>query len=347
MPAPPAIFHSEAAFRGQFAEGLVRLLAEPSLGSYILALANAHFDPAIQSAPGTALEQVFARQFEVLERARDNGTLPELPPDDLEVFDKLRDMGLAALPEVGYRRVGPWELQFNALRALRPPRAAGDRVDTLYQPFNPRGFQFNKPFLRKETLWAGELHGKTVDLLYNKFPFIPAHGLLVPERERELPQWLEPEHHAWLWELGERFGSRLPGLGFGYNARGAHASVNHLHFQFFIRQAPLPVESAHWQHNGGPTPYPLACQCFSDPDSARDFLAHLHARNHAYNLLYRPGRLYCLPRLMQGHYHRADWNAGFAWHEVCGGILLFQAQAFAGLSEADIAEELAALNSKL
>lgn len=314
------------------------MLAEPGLGAYILVLANASFDAALYAH----LEQRLEAAFGDLHAAAEN--CPN--PDDLEVYQQLAALGgLEQIELAQFRPVGPWELQFNPLRALRPPRNAHAVIDRLRKPFNPDGFHFNKPFLRKESIWAGELGGRRAELLYNKFPFVFWHGLLVPEREREHPQYLSAAMHRYAWDVCAELGAGLPGLGLGYNAYGAYASVNHLHFQWFIRSQPLPLELPQWQHQGGDEAYPLTCLRFTDPEQAWQQLSAWHAANITYNLLYRPGCLYALPRRFQGSYAHAPWTGGYAWYEVCGGLTLFDAARFHDLQSGQLRGELARLQA--
>ena len=104
--------------------------------------------------------------------------------------------------------------------------------------------------MEKEIFWSGTLEGKRVDLYYNKYPFTQGHGLLVPEREQENPQLLTESYHHYLCQTASAMATTLPGSGFGYNSYGAYASVNHLHFQMFLREQPFPIEQPQWSHNG-------------------------------------------------------------------------------------------------
>jgi diadenosine tetraphosphate (Ap4A) HIT family hydrolase len=179
-----------------------------------------------------------------------------------------------------------------------------------------------------------------VALFYNKYPFVDRHGLLVPERTEHRPQYLTRGDHLYAWRVVEGLARALPGVGLGYNAYGAFASVNHLHFQFFVRGG-LPVEDAAWQHAGGAEPYPAPCEVFLSAEEAWARVADLHAAERPYNLVYRPGRLYCLPRRRQGTYEQAAWTGGFAWYELAGGFTLFNRQAYEGLTGEEVARELA------
>ncbi|MDD3529205.1 MAG: hypothetical protein PHS77_04950 [Gallionellaceae bacterium] len=343
-PGLPPIFASPAALQDTFVAGLERQLAEPGLGTYILVLANASFDPAIWPRLRKRLGGRFADLAAEVREALRSGRRLAYPDDDLVVFLKLMAMGFDAISDTEWRRAGPWEVQFNPLRALRPARASGQKADGCTPPpFNPAGFQFNKPFLRPEILWQGELRRHPVRLLYNKFPFATLHGLLVPDPDQQLPQRLTQDWHLYVWHLAAELAARLPGLILAYNSYGAQASVNHLHFQTCLRDVPLPVESARWRHNGGEADYPLPCRVFDSALEAWFFIEALHRHEQPYNLVYAPDRLYCLPRQPQGQQPTVPWCAGHAWYEVAGGATTFSRDDFANLDAAAIAAALAAL----
>jgi hypothetical protein len=329
------LFESRTAFRAAFVSGLERQLAEPGLGTFILVLANASFDTNIWPLLRTRLEQRFDElSGEVATALRSNRKLT-YPDDDLMVFLKLMAMGFAAVTPTEFRRAGPWELQYNRLRALRPARASGQKVETVTPPpFNPTSFQFNKPFLRPEILWQGTLRSHPFRLLYNKFPFARLHGLLVPDPEAGLPQLLTQEWHHAIWHLTHDFAPNLPGLGIAYNSYGAQASVNHLHFQVFVQDEPLPLLDGRWRHNGGYEAYPVDSHVFESALDAWFFISSLHQTNTAYNLIYTAGRLYCLPRRFLG---------GHAWYEMAGGVTTFNRDDFVSLDANIIAGELSQL----
>lgn len=334
------IFDSAEALHDAFAAGLDKMLENDGLGVFILVCANAGFDPQLWLGLEEKLRNRFEHHAAQYRDALQNGsTLPDAD-DDVMVFLKMLAIGFESLQLTERRKAGPWELQFNQLRSFRPPRMAHKTVETLHEPFNENGFHFNKPFLRKECFWEGELEGREVELLYNKFPFVDHHGLLVPQREHNAPQYLTHDDHRYLWRVCEHLGETLPEIAFGYNAYGAFASVNHLHFQMSMRRQPLPVQLPHWQHNGGDIPYPSDCHRFDDMETAWDFIDRLHIVNTTYNLLYVPGALYVLSRHMQGSYSHAEWTGGFAWYEMCGGAVTFNREHYDRLSQGDIENEM-------
>jgi len=337
----PALFGSTAALQQAFADGLHRMLREhDGLGVYILALANAANEPELWSRLRAPLTERHHHHAARITSALRQGRPVNEPEDDLLVFLKLLALGFEHLRLTEYRQAGPWEIQDNPLRALRPARASAARIEGLRQPFNPEGFHFDKPFLAREILWQGELLGAQVALFYNKFPFAPLHGLLVPEKGSGLPQFLTPHWHDYAWSLTEALGDALPGFGLAYNSLGACASVNHLHFQSFVRRTPLPLSAHAWRHNGGPQPYPVAGYRFEDKREAWACLADLHQGQTAYNLIYLPGRLHVLPRRPQGDYRPAAWAGNHAWYELAGGVISFNRLDYERLQAEDIEAEL-------
>ena len=335
---PP--FDNLENLRTAFVAGLEQLLEDPALGAYILVLANASFDPEIFRLLREPLERRFGEHAARCRAAFSEGRDLDEAEDDLLVFLKLVALGFQGIGTTEVRRAGPWEVQFNLLRAFRPKRMSRSVAGGSQIPFDPAGFHFNKPFLRKETFWRGHLKGRSVDLLYNKFPFVGLHGLLVPDREANRPQFLSRPYHHYVWDLTQELAPTLPGAGFSYNSYGAYASVNHLHFQMFVRKRPLPLLEPEWDHNGGTRQYPAPCAVFDRPDEAWKYLDHLHREEEPYNLLYLPGRLYCLPRARQGNYQHAPWTSGFAWYEMAGGAVAFNREDYQGLDADTIDAEL-------
>lgn len=339
------IFSSNEAFGGAFASGLSGLLQGGGLGPFILVCANATFDSNIYSATAAELDALYRELRGKTIRALESGRAIQEVEEDLLVFLKIQAVGLDKLKHTEKRRAGKWELQFNHLRSFRPKRItahapAGIRVD-----FDEAGFHFNKGFMQKEAFWAGTLGGKDATLYYNKYPFVDFHCLLVPERERRLPQFLTAEHHTHLWELTRQLAETLDGVGFGYNSIGAFASVNHLHFQMFLKPAGFPAMDGVWRHNGGSEFYPAHCMTFDEPRAAWRCIEALHFGGMAYNLLYVPGRLFVFPRLKQGAYPQPAWTSGFTWHELAGGIIAFNREDYDNLDESAIREELARLDA--
>ena len=340
-----SIFSSNDVFSRAFADGLSGLLQGGGLGPFILVCANATFDPNIYSVAAVELEALYRALSEKYVRALEGGRAIQEVEEDLLVFLKIQAVGLEKLKHTEQRKTGRWELQFNHLRSFRPKRITARAPARIRVDFDDAGFHFNKEFMQKEAFWAGTLGGKDATLYYNKYPFVDFHCLLVPERERKLPQFLTVEHHAYLWELTRKLTETLDGVGFGYNSIGAFASVNHLHFQMFLKPAGFPVMDGTWRHNGGSEPYPAQCLAFDESRAAWRCIEALHCGEVAYNLLYTPGRLFVFPRLKQGVYPQPAWTSGFTWHELAGGIIAFNREDYENLGEHPIREELARLDA--
>ncbi len=314
-------FHSPEEFWSTFNRGFLPLLNQDQLGTFILVLANASFDPALQRELHEPLQQQFRTLYQRLENQLLNGEIPTENEEDLLVFLKIATVGLDRIATSRSRVADGWEIHFNPLRAFRPRRISATASEEISLPFNREGFHFNKPFMEKEIFWSGTLEGRSVDLYYNKYPFTQGHGLLVPERGMENPQLLSEEYHHYLSQLASMLGDTLPGSGFGYNSYGAYASVNHLHFQMFLRLNPFPIGDGQWRHNGGERPYPATCYRTSQPAKAWDRVMECHRQKIPYNLLYIGAQCYLLPRTRQGADTPPHWSSGFSWHEMAGGIL--------------------------
>jgi hypothetical protein len=343
----PSPFTSLEQFRQAFTVGLAGMLDQHAdLGVFILVLANAAYDPQLWAQLRIPLFERFQRQSGEITAALRTGRRIDAPDDDLLVFLKLMAMGFEHIEPVEQRRLGEpelaqFELTYNPVRTLRPPRVSGGRIDTLRREFDAAGFHFNKPFLARERLWQGELAGKPAQLLYNKFPFADLHGLLVPEPRRELPQFLTPELFGWAWQVTMESAASLPGFTLAYNSYGAHASVNHLHFQTCLRATPLPLQTGAFQHNGGERAYPLAVDVFTDREEAWLRLDELHTAGQPYNLVMDADRLWLVPRTPQGSVVPAAWHAGLAWSELAGAFTVFSGDDFRRLTAADLSSELA------
>ncbi len=321
---------SPQALNTAFMHGLRRLLATRQLAGYILCAANAAAEPDVRAALGSELA---AHGRDHARRFAENGWA-DAGEEDRAVFAGMQDLGEAALAPTRIRQAGPFEVQFNRLRALRPPRVSRLAPESIFRPFDPDGFHFNRPFMLAERFWEGELNGRTVSLFYNKYPFARYHALLVPTREAGLPQYLDEATLAWAWELVTQAAKGLPDLLLAYNAFGACASVNHLHFHLLRRESPLPAMSA--------DDWPVAIRTFTSPETAWAAISRLHAGTIGYNLLLAPGRIGILPRRRQGSVPLPPWSTGFTWYELGGGVVTTREADFATLDAGAILAALAA-----
>jgi len=307
------IADSVDAFRYQFIHSLHNMLSADEVGAFILVLANSMQDESLRNALKTDIASVFKA---IRSNIQHNNI--SISDDDLAVFQALERIGIESLTAWQATNKSAWELIFNPMRALRPARASTGVYDVIKRPFDENKFNFNKPFLRPEILWQGSWQNTHTRVLYNKFPFAPYHLIIVPDAEKQLPQFLTASYHNMMWQLLEQQQAVLPGFGVGYNSLGACASVNQLHFQSFLREGLLPVELQQWQHNGGDRPYPMMCFTSDSVQESWSLIDDYHQNNQPYNLLFRPGRCYVLPRVPQGNDTVMPRVRGAGWIEECG-----------------------------
>ena len=300
-------------FKTLFAEKLRSMLSPEELGAFILVLANSLQDKQSQADLKNDLMAMFVEMNNELKDGVLNAT-----NDDMDVFKKIKAKGVGSLSAWESIPQGEWELLYNPMRALRPARSSSEKVKNIFQEFDASKFNFNKPFLRPEILWEGEWRDVPLRVLYNKFPFAPYHLIVVPQPTLELPQYLVREHHELIWHLVKQQSDIFTGFGVGYNSLGACASVNQLHFQSFIQEEQLPIEKSLWKHNGGRHEYPMHCIKTISSDECWTVIEKFHADNQPYNLLYRQGCCYVLPRQIQGSEAVAERVQGAGWIEECG-----------------------------
>ena len=318
-------------FRRQFSDGLSQMLSADGLGAFILVLANSLQGDELRQPLLHALE----KNFDAMKTAGQGSD------DDESVFAILSREGIEDQQCWRHRQVGSWELVYNTMRRLRPERLSTQKFDAISQPFDDQLFNFNRSFLQPEILWQGEWSGRHFRVLYNKFPFAPWHLLIAPDADEQRPQYLDSRTHAMMWELVSAQQHVMLGFGVGYNSLGAGASVNHLHFQGFLRTQLLPVESTHWTHRGGRVDYPLKCRATDSVQQAWEMIDQFHQQNQPFNLLYRPGICYLLPRRPQGAVAAEPWAQGVAWYESCGVFTLADQSLFSELSQQQITQQLA------
>jgi hypothetical protein len=328
-------------FKSLFVNQLRNMLSDDELGAFILVLANSLQDAFLKAE----LDQDLRKNFIALQRNLINGEL-NAAKDDLDVFEKLLELDLGDLSAWKRRSAGDWEISFNTLRQLRPVRASGQKFTSIKQAFDAGKFHFNKAFLEPEILWQGVCRDVAVKVLYNKFPFADYHLLIVVSPEADSPQLLTREIHDYAFALVAETAPVLPGFGFGYNSLAAGASVNHIHFQGFIRQQEFPIEKSHWSHNGGDMNYPLAAGYFSSAESSWAYLHKLTDKDIAFNCLYRDHGCYIVPRKYQNSAELPGWIAGAGWTDAAGVITVSDVATYNLLDDQSISDALALLSVK-
>ena len=329
-------------FQLLFIKKLHQMLSPDELGAFILVLANSMQDEKLKYELAQELQVV----FEKLKRGYEEHSL-HATHDDLLVFKKILKKDVSSLPVWQTEQHGSWILLNNPMRELRPPRASMETVDSVHRMYDDSRFNFNKPFLRPEILWEGEWRGTSMRVLYNKFPFAPYHTIIVPEPEKNMPQLLTEQSHQLAWDLVEEQQAVLAGFALGYNSMGACASVNHLHFQGFVQQQPLPIESEQWQHNGGDEAYPMLCEVYTKSQEIQRRINTFNHDEQAYNILYRPGVCYLIPRKMQGSKSVQQRVQGAGWIEECGVFSISDWQSMQTLTADMLRDDLISLSIKL
>ena len=308
------------------------MLCDDELGAFILVLANSRQDQFLRDELADALNTTFIALKDNFVAGRLDAT-----QDDVDVFEQLLELELAEIPVWQNRQVGDWEITYNSIRRLRPARASSQVLHSISQPYDASKFHFNKPFLKPEILWQGEFDGVNSRVLFNKFPFSEYHLLIVLSPQMNNPQLLTWRDHQYISSLAEVLAKVFPGFGIGFNSLAAGASVNHLHFQGFVRERCFAIESSHWSHNGGDTQYPLAVKRFVDAESSWEYLQQLIAKNEAFNCLYRDRYCYVVARRFQGTVSLPGWLEGAGWIDVAGAVTVSGSGIFERLTEEQVA----------
>jgi hypothetical protein len=328
-----------AQFKKLFVEKLKNMLSDDELGAFILVLANSQQDLFLKRELADDLENT----YETLKEKFSNGEI-SVTQDDSDVFKRLLNVETEKVPVWKNRPLGVWEVACNSMRKLRPARTASQALTSIKQPYDEASFHFNKPFLKPEILWEGEHLGKTFRVLYNKFPFSNYHLLISVEPETNCSQFLTQETHQAIYSLAQSSAKIFPGFGIGFNSLAAGASVNHLHFQGFIREALFPIENKCWQHNDGNISYPLIVERFTDAGSSWCYVEQLIDKNIAFNCVYRNNVCYVIPRRYQGTVELPEWLEGAGWLDVAGVITMSDENSFNSIDEVSVTEALMLLS---
>ena len=325
-------------FKKLFVNQLKNILSADELGAFILVLANSQQDTFLKDELQDDLKNTFVALKDNFIAGRLNATL-----DDSDVFKQLLDNELENIHLWQYKSIGEWEVSYNSMRQLRPARVSSQILDTIKQPYDEARFHFNKPFLKPEILWEGLYKKLKLRVLFNKFPFSDYHLLIVVSPEKNSPQLLTREVHQYMFSLVAEVGEVFPGFGIGFNSLSAGASVNHLHFQGFVREQAFPIEKNHWLHNAGDEDYPLQVKRFSDTETSMAYINQLTENDDAFNCLYRSNYCYVIPRKYQGAVKLPDWLTGAGWLDMAGAITVSDEDTFNSIDEQSVRQALGLL----
>ncbi len=322
-------------FKKLFVSKLKAMLSDDELGAFILVLANSHQDAFLKNELDADLKSIFIE----LKNRFTAGAI-DAAPDDADVFRQLLELDIDDIPLWQNKAIGAWEVVYNPMRQMRPARASSQVLDSIDQPFDENSFHFNKPFLKPEVLWEGVFDGLKSRVLYNKFPFSDYHLLIVLSPEGGSQQLLTKETHEYAFSLVQDMNKILPGFGIGFNSLAAGASVNHFHFQGFVREQAFPIEDKQWQHNGGETLYPLMVKRFTDTGSSWEYIEQLTGNDVAFNCLYRNNACYVVPRKYLGSVELPEWLTGAGWIDVAGVVTVSDEATFSALDEPSVSQAL-------
>ena len=329
-------------FKYLFVNQLKNMLSPDELGAFILVLANAQQDSFLKSELSDGLNKTFTELKNKFKADDLNAT-----QDDSDVFKQLLEIDLNKISTWQNRKCGDWDVVYNSIRKLRPARTATEVLKSIHQDFDETKFHFNKPFLKPEILWQGSYENfdqknKNISVLYNKFPFSDYHLLLAISPEKNLPQFLTQEIHEYMVTLVNDIEKVFPGFGVGFNSLAAGASVNHLHFQGFVREAEFPIERKKWSHNDGDENYPLQVKCFTNNGWA--YIKTLIDKDIAFNCVYRKNICYVIPRKYQNTVVLPKWLEGAAWLDVVGVMTVSDTGTFNKLNGDDVTQALKLLS---
>jgi len=326
-------------FKNLFVNQLKNMLSDDELGAFILVLANSHQDVFLNKE----LKGDLAKTFVALKENFLAGTL-KATQDDIDVFKQLLDMELEDIPVWHSKNIGNWQIVCNAMRKLRPARSSSQVLSSIKQAYDDKRFHFNKPFLKPEILWQGDYNGLNSRVLFNKFPFSDYHLLIVVSPENNNSQLLTQEMHRYAFSLVKDMAAVLPGFGIGFNSLAAGASVNHFHFQGFVREQEFSIEKDCWNFNEGDMEYPLNVKRFLDAESSWVYINDLTEKDEAFNCLYRNGYCYVVPRKYQGTVSLPDWLSGAGWIDMAGSITVSDEETFRLIDEVQVTDALALLS---
>ncbi len=331
----PEIFRTKEKFIQVYDNYLLNLLKKEisfnDLGVLILLSAQATFNKDLFRKTYTRLNSIYKKLRKEINNIPDN-----LKNDDFFVALKILEIGWKNIEKVSFKKLNAlWDVQYNQIRTFKPRRNAVEEISSIYKKFDKNAFNFNKPFLRQERFKKCRCNGMDVSFFYNKFPFVPYHTLLVPEQEKNHPQFLKRRFHYYACDLIKA----AEGFAIGYNSIGAYASVNHLHFQLFTEKDKMPVCNPVWKHNGGKKEYPAKCFVFESKRASWEFIKVLHENNIPYNILYTKAKTYIFPMNFQKSHKNTIFPLGFAWIELAGSFINVTKKNYDNINEKQILTE--------
>lgn len=263
-----------------------------------------------------------------------------------EALRRVDNLGLIRIEFPERIVVGEFIVNYNFIRGFKPKRAGrilDAKLNTLFDPYE---FHYGKEEVEPE-VFVTEKFSQTlnIDFMFNRYPFAPYHFLFVPNRKSGHNQFLDSDKDREIiesaWHKVHESGLG-PGVRLCYNSNGAHASVNHLHFQgfFLVDGWNLPIEkflvNGEFKEKGF---YMKGESFIPERDAVRGLTAFIKEMNDrdskkekiAYCFYMTPKGIVCFPRKHQGDKHYLDLlgdptdpaiiTTGFAFYEMLGEIL--------------------------
>ncbi|MCD6094035.1 MAG: UTP--glucose-1-phosphate uridylyltransferase, partial [Candidatus Omnitrophica bacterium] len=255
--------------------------------------------------------------------------------------------------DIERKRVGKFWAQFNPGRAEKEKEInwPGENTNPVWEKFGWTD-DYNKISTKYpgQRLFNLKIEEKNVAVNINYAPILPYHFLLIPLPEQERPQFITPESLEIALKTLEM--SKEPNLRFGFNSRGAWASINHLHFQgFYYPEQNLPLEEAkrvqiervNDVEVSNIISYPIRGLVFKGEDrdnlvkAAFNYIQILQNKNIPHTLLIKRDSIYVLPRSRK----RSEFFVGgIGFFEVSGEVYLGEKDRFDSVEEKDIFEAL-------
>ncbi len=343
------VLSSTEHYKQAFEDGLINILQYKTSGTFILACANILQYPEFFNKNKVLLTNSFSYIEEHYLQCINKGQQPNDAADDIMVMKKIMAIGFNNLQATQIKKLcnktATYLINYNQLRSFRPARMSSIKNIVLNTAFNPDGFHFDKAFLKKEMFAEGNINGRTLSLLYNKFPFVEYHTLLVLDKTQHLNQYLTSDTLSYIFDLQQTYAIKIPELVITYNSIGAGASVNHLHFQLFLETIPVAIFSTNAIHNGGKEPYPVYCRVFNEWGKCWAYLHQLHNTNMPYNLLFKNKKIFCLPRKITEKTFTEFNVASYGWAEMAGVFTLNDIKLFNEVSLQDLLKTVASVSA--
>ncbi len=344
------ILTSTKAYQQAFEEGLLKILNNKTSGTFILVCANIFQHHELLKKYKPILGEAFTHIKNYYQQCKQNNQQPNDAIDDITVMNKIISIGFNNLNPIQTKQLSTnattYQINYNQLRSFRPARMSSTQDVCLNTVFNPDGFHFDKAFLKKEIFAEGKMNGRKISLLYNKFPFVEYHALLVLDKTQQHNQFLTKETLDYIFNLQKTCTTNIPELVITYNSIGAGASVNHLHFQVFIETMPLAIFLSDATHEDAAESYPAHYRAFKELNKCWGYLQQLHHTNTPYNLLFKNKKIICLPRKSATKTFSGFNVSSYGWAEMAGVFTLNDIDIFNRISLETLLETIASVSAK-